>query len=109
MKSTEILLRREGGSDLDKETRDMIAKIGEACDVCKTHSATPRRFKLTIGADDLRFNHCVQIDTMFIQNLPIMHMVDAATQFRAASFPRSNAIRDIWKTILAQWSFLYAG
>lgn len=109
VKATEDLLRRARGEELDKETREMIRKISIACDICKKHSATPRRFKLTIGANDLRFNHEVQIDTMFLHNRPVLHMVDTATHFCAASFLRSQSSSEIWRTILSQWSHVYAG
>lgn len=37
------------------------------------------RFKITVGTDKLRFNHCVQMDTMLINGKTIFHMVHMAT------------------------------
>lgn len=79
VKTTEDLLRRAQGKELDLETRGAIKKLGSSCAICNTHAPAPRRFKLTVGTNDLRFNHIVQVDTMFIENRPVLHMVDTAT------------------------------
>lgn len=75
------------------ETIEAIENIGQVFHICKTHMATLRRFKLTIGANVLRLNHVTQIDTMFIHNRPILHMVDTETHIFAASILRSQSTK----------------
>lgn len=48
---------------------------------------------LTVGADELIFNHSVQIDTMFMTGKPVLHMVDMDTHFGAATFLLSQSIK----------------
>lgn len=73
------------------------------------NAASPQRFKLTVGMEDLRFNYSVQVDTMFLHGLPVFHMVDAATHFCAASFLRTQATSYIWKKIQIICTLVYLG
>lgn len=107
--ATQRMLRRAKGEALDKKTRGAIAKITEDCKICKTHAAKPRRFKLTIGADGLKFNCRVQVDTMFIRGRPVIHMVDMATHFSAAAFLRNQSSSEVWKAIQGLWNLVYMG
>lgn len=109
MKSTEDFLRRAKGSEIGRDVRDMIKKIADGCDACKEYPPTPRRFKLTIGTKGLRFNHDVKVDTMFLQNRPVLHMVDMATHFCSSKFLRTQSTPDIWKSMLSKWMLMYAG
>lgn len=63
--STEGLLRRTSGGKLTKEVRNTIEDISRSCVPCHTSTAAQRHFKLTVGPDDLRFNHSGKTDTMF--------------------------------------------
>lgn len=49
------------------------------------------------------------MDTMFIRSKPVLHTVYVATQSSAACFPRSQSSHDIWKVILTNWTYVYAG
>lgn len=109
IKATTSLLKRASGDELDTKTRKSIEAIASACNICQRNAGTPRRFKLTVGTSGLRFNHSVQIDTMFIRSKAVLHMVDVATHFSAACFLRSQSSEDIWKAILANWIYSYAG
>lgn len=107
--ATEGLLRRAGRGILDIETKGMIQCIAEECKPCMTHAKAPRRFKLTVGTGNLRFNHSVQVDTMFIRGKPVLHMVDLATHFCAAAFLKNQSTNSIWKTIQGLWNLVYVG
>lgn len=89
VRSTRELLRRARGEDLDSKTRTEIAKISEECKICKRTASAPRRFKLTVGTYDLRFNTEVQVDTMWLKK-PVLKMVDLSTHFMATVFIRSQ-------------------
>lgn len=54
--------------------------------MCKKIDSAPLRFKLTMGSEERRFNHRVQVGTMFIDGRPVIHMVDEESHFCAAAF-----------------------
>ena len=69
-----------------RQQMKVLTKISIDCKKFLKYAQAPRRFRLTIGAEKLRFNHHVAIDTIFINKKPILHMVDEATHFSAACF-----------------------
>lgn len=85
LNTTEGLFRQANRGTLESHTRDTIQKITEKCKPCETIARAPKLFKLTVGTDGLRFNHSVQVDTMFIKGKPVAHMVDLATHISAAA------------------------
>lgn len=54
------------------------------------------RFELTIESEELRFHHLVQVDTVFIHDGLVVHMVDQATHFLAALYLCNQSMKDIW-------------
>lgn len=86
VKATQKMLRREKVGSLGRTTRASVEQISEDCKICRLSAAKPRRLKLTVGMDGLRFNEGVKVDTMFIKGRPIIHMMDQATHFSAATF-----------------------
>ena len=109
VRSTYHLLRRASGEDLDKKVKQQLDKISDDCKICLRNAATPRRFRLTVGTDELRFNHRVVVDTMFIQNKPIIHLVDESTHFTAACFLKNQTASEIWNCIRRIWILTYMG
>ena len=109
IKATRHLLRRAADRPLDRETKRSIQQIIEDCKTCTERSASPRRFKLTIGTANMRFNHEVQVDTMWINSKPVVHMVDTATHFTAARFINNQSSMEVWKAIRRMWTLLYCG
>jgi len=103
------ILRRANPTKMTKEVRDAVSELAKACIICAENASRPKRFKLTIGSDELRFNHTVAVDVMYIKNRPVLHMVDEATHFSAASFLPSASALDTWKTILRCWYRTYLG
>lgn len=63
--ATRVLLKRESGGEMDRDTCDIIDKTSNQCKICKKNAPSARRFKLTAGSDSAVFNHFVQVDTMF--------------------------------------------
>lgn len=109
LEATWKLPKRASGGNLQLSARSTIAKIAEACDVCRMAASKPRRFKVTIGADGLCFNARVQEDTMFIRVKPVIHKVYEATYFSAAAFLRSQTAKEVWKAIQNIWVLVYMG
>lgn len=75
----------------------------------RKYASAPRRFKLTMGSDDLKFNHVVAVDMIFISKRPILHVVDEATHFMAARFLRNHSSTEVWNALLRCWSRIYLG
>lgn len=109
VKSTENILRRAATGHLYKNVMSMMNKIHDSCTTCKKHSPKPRRFKLTLGTEEIRFNHRVFVDTMFITNIPVINLVAEGTHFSAVSLLRSQSAADTWKAILQLWLHTYLG
>lgn len=109
VQSTEGLLKLVTGLTLSREGRDTIDEISHTCTPCRTPAAAPRRFKLTVRTDGIRFNQSVQIDTMFLHSKPVLHMVYMATHFCAACFHRNQSAAAIWTSIHTPWTLVYIG
>ena len=88
---------------------DELTKIGDDCNICRRNQTKPRRFKLTVGTEEFRFNHTVLIDTMYIDSKPVLHLVDESTHYVAACFLKSQSANDIWKAIMRLWILAYMG
>ena len=86
-----------------------LEDLEKKCDVCCRHAQKPKRFKLTTGAEDLRFNHVVAADIMFIGGKPLLHVVDEATHFTSACWLRKSTSKEVWKALLRCWSNIYMG
>lgn len=109
VKSTEKLLRRASIGQLPKSVITAMEKVNNSCKVCNKHASKPRRFKLTLGTEEIRFNNRVYVDTMFINSRPVIHLVDEGTHFAATCFLRSQSATDTWKAILRLWVHTYLG
>lgn len=103
------LLKRADISKVSLKTMESIEDIVRRCTICQKYSPAPRRFKITVGTEDLKFNHVVAVDLMFISKKPILHVVDEATHFMGAQFLKSHSSADVWKALLRCWSRLYLG
>lgn len=94
------LLKKASSEHLDRKVRLNLKQISDDCSNCRNHSTTPERFKLTIGMENLDFNHHISDDTMFLDGRPVLHIVDESTNFTAASFLKSQSSSEIGKGIL---------
>lgn len=75
--------------------------------MCKVHVTTPRIFKIPIGSEELRFKHWVVVDTMFLNARPVLHVINEATHFTAATFLRDQSANEIFKQIYKLWALSY--
>ena len=99
------LLEKAGHDDVDKGTLEMIAK---SCHHCQMHSTAPRRFKFTLK-DDHEFNYEILVDVMYLNNRPVLHVVDSATAFQGARFLPSMSAKDTWEVLRSLWIDTYQG
>lgn len=67
VKALKTLLRKADPKSMKKSVIDAVKEITDACTICATRARRPRRFKLTVGTDDLRFNHIIAVDIMTLR------------------------------------------
>jgi len=103
------LLKRANPAECDKAVQQAIEDISKSCGTCSKLASKPRRFKLSVGTEDLRFNHILAADLMYLSNKYVLHVVDEATHYSAATFVKSNSSEDTWKALLRCWSRVYLG
>lgn len=103
------LLRRADPENYSYNVKHARYDIMRECMTCVKHAAKPRRFKVTIGTDDLRFNHIIAVDIMYINEKPVIHVVDEATNYQAAMFLKRVTAEETWKAILRCWMRVYLG
>ncbi|KAI1819054.1 hypothetical protein F4861DRAFT_544296 [Xylaria intraflava] len=86
---------RRAGHDVDQSTLEEIQKF---CHHCQSYDPAPRRFKFSIK-DDCNFNYEIIIDVVRIGGKQVLHVIDAATSFQAATFLKSMLARDTWEAL----------
>lgn len=96
VRATYKQLLRSCDGIVQKKILKELTKIKDDCTTCKINSLPPRRFKLTIGDDDLQLNHKVIVDTMFLKNKPVIHLIDENIHFVGASFLKNQLKNEIW-------------
>src|SRR5579862_9447689 len=99
------LLARAGHEDVDKA---IITKLTKFCHQCQMHGSNPGRFKFTLR-DDIEFNYQVLVDVMFLNEKPVLHIVDTATSFQAARFLRNMKAKEVWDNLRLAWIDTYVG
>jgi hypothetical protein len=103
------LLKRARPEEMSKRVFNELEELVRDCTLCSEKQRKPRRFKLTIGNDDLRFNSIVAADVMYINQQPVLHVVDEATHFAAAMFMRNASAKETWRLLARCWSHVYMG
>lgn len=61
-------------------------KIREDYNMCVRNVAKPRRLRIKNSTGRLQFNHRVIVDTIFINNKSMIHLVDESAHFTAVRF-----------------------
>jgi hypothetical protein len=89
--------------------RKALESITKNCQICEHSASKPRHFRLSIGTDDIIFNHVVAVDVMYLQSKPLLHVVCEATHYQAARFLPSMSADDTWKAFVACWCQTYLG
>lgn len=103
------LLQRSRPADTTPETRRILKDISARCDPCQRIRRGPTRFRVTLGAEEVRFNERVIMDIMYIGSSPVLQMVDDKTKFSAAAFLSNVTSEHIWDAFLRCWAAIYTG
>ena len=101
------VLKIAGAHEVTSNVKKVLKEITQECKACAEYASKPKRFQLTVGRDELRFNHGVVVDLMWIENRPVLHIVDEATHFAAACFLHNVSTETVWKSFLKCWSRVY--
>lgn len=101
------LLKRSRPEEATAETMEVLKDLPRRCDPCQRIQHAPVRFRVTIGAEDVRFNERIFFDIMVLDGDPVLHIVDDGTKFSAARFLPDVSTDTIWKTIVECWSSIY--
>lgn len=99
------ILERAGHKEYNH--RVILEKIGKFCEKCQRYGPTPRHFKFTLRDMDICFNYSIYVDILYIDDQPVLHVVDEATRFQAARFLPSMASTSVWETLRACWIDTY--
>lgn len=103
------VLKRARPDEYSPEIQKAIEHLTERCRVCTELGTKPRRFKLSIGAEDSRFNSSIAADIMYLVQKPALLVVDEATHFCAATFLRNISSKEVWKALSRCWINAYIG
>ena len=103
------LLKRARPEDPTHETLKVLEDLTKRCDPCQRIQNAPLRFRVSFGAENVRFNERVFIDIMYIDSDTVLHTVDEGTRFGAARFLSDASTKTIWKAIAEFWALIYTG
>ena len=103
------LLRKSKPEEATPETLDALKDITKRCYPCQRVHNAPPRFRVSFGAENVRFNERILIDIMYIGAKPVMHIVDEGTRFSAARFLNEVSTIAIWQAITEFCVCIYTG
>lgn len=103
------LLRRARPEEATPETLKHLEELSRYCDPCQRIQNAPKRFKVTFGAENSRFNERIILDIMYLGSDPVLHVVDEGTRFGASRFLKDISTKSIWKALLECWATIYTG
>lgn len=103
------LIKRANPDSASKSVRELIGEITSACQTCREYKSQPLRFKSSIPPEKVIFNHTVLIDLLWLDEQPVLQVIDEHTGFRNAIFLRSKKASDIWSAFVASWVSTYIG
>jgi transposase InsO family protein len=110
------LLKRARPNDLDKDTNRLLQNISKSCETCQRLGPKPIQFKVSLPKEeDLIFGEELSIDLMFLGGKAVLHIVDTATRFSAATFLDSHtatygqSVEGVWLALIETWFTLYTG
>ena len=96
----------KAGHDIDIGT---IKEVNKFCHHCQVKGKAPQRFKFTLKDPDVDFNYEVIVDVMYLEERPVLHVVDAATGFQAARFIKNVSAKETWEMLRQCWIDTYLG
>ena len=103
----ERLIRLIKKSDYDnKELNEKIKDISANCTICMKYKKTPPRPVVAMPMAT-RFNQTIAMDLKFINNIPILHMIDTLTRFSVSTVVKSKEPKYIIGAIFKHWVTIF--
>jgi hypothetical protein len=94
----------------------VLSDIEKACRTCQRYSSNPLRRKTTLpSGEELYFGSELSMDLMFINGKAVLHVIDSATRFNAATFidlhseSHGQGSDGIWDAFIDIWCSIYTG
>lgn len=102
------LIRRAKPEDATSETKQLLEDIAKACSTCQRFEPRPQSFQVSVPSG-IVFNQELALDLMFLDKIPVLHVVDTQTHFSSAVFLHSQSTEAVWHAFLECWATLYTG
>jgi hypothetical protein len=110
------LLQRARPYDTSQGNMQVLQQIASACETCQKLGPKSIRFKVSLpNMEDIVFGDELSIDLMFIDGQAVLHVVNSATRFSAATFLDSHngsfgqSVEGVWLALIETWFTLYTG
>jgi hypothetical protein len=106
------LLQQARPHETDFNTKNILKSIQRHCDTCQANGFKPQSFKISSSipeSDDLIFNRQIDIDLLWLNSRPALHVVDHDTNFSAAKFLNGESTEHVWQALLESWILIYNG
>lgn len=68
------LLKRARLEDTSSETLEILRDFSKCCDPCQQIHDVPTRFRVSFGANNVRFNEQILLDIVTIDSRPVLHI-----------------------------------
>ena len=69
------VLRKARPEDATPETLHILRDISKRCDPCQRIKPGPTGFRVSFGTENARFNERIMADIMYIDSMPILHII----------------------------------
>ena len=103
------LLKRARPDEKTPERLETLQDLSKRCDPCQRIHTAPTRFRVSFGAENVRFNERILLDIVTIDSKPVLHIVGEGTRFSAAKLVPDVSTKTLWSTILECWAMIYTG
>lgn len=102
--------------ETNAETKRILDEIQNMCNTFQRISHAPIRFKVSLPSIEyLKFGDKLSLDLMLLNERAVLHVVDTATRFSAATFLDSNgesygqSVEGLWLAFVQTWCTVYPG
>ena len=102
------LLKKAHPNTMSKHAKDVLSDISRSCHACQIYSTKPITFQVRFP-DEVVFNKEIRIDLFFLDQAPVLSIVDVGTNFATGRFLHREDTATIWNTFLYSWVCMYAG
>ena len=80
------MLKKARPEETTSKTLSVLQDLKKRCDRFQRIQNAPTRFRVSFGAENVRFNEIIMLDIFIIDGRPVLHIVDEGTRFSAARF-----------------------